>query len=467
MRGTYGKLGCYYRARAMKSHRTGPGNVSPGSPSPPAGPDHATVNDERWAIVERIAASRHFRKANRLRDLLFYLCARSLEDPGAKIHEHEIGCKVYGRSPDFQSSEDTIVRVQVSQLRLRLEHYFSTDGMDESLMVSIPSGGYNVTWKPKPSPRLAPAPPVVAEPAARARPVRLPLAILCGSLALLCIVLGARDFRLRQPTETDMPPDGALFRFWRHFAGKDRRLAIVMGDGNLGLWSELNGRNLTLAEYLGRAYAARPSAEARQREAAMMSTIMGRNFTNFSEALVVSRFMRLAPRSSQPVLMFAREMTGHQFDLDDVILLGSKRSNPWSELFEDELSFRLDNDKAGKQKHVQNVSPRASEPARFESSNADAGLCVIAFLQNLNADGKVMIIAGTDGPSTEAGGAFLTTEESMSRLLRTLGAGPGGAFPYFQIVLRTRKAGPSGTVSEIAAYRAEFTQRPVRTLKTR
>ena len=84
--------------------------------------DHlALAEDDRWALVQRIVASQCFIKAPQLRDILLYLTRRALEDNPSGISEHELGCNVLGRRPDFNPNEDNIVRVQVRHLRKKLE----------------------------------------------------------------------------------------------------------------------------------------------------------------------------------------------------------------------------------------------------------------------------------------------------------------------------------------------------------
>ncbi|MGA2327363.1 MAG: hypothetical protein ABSH05_13855 [Bryobacteraceae bacterium] len=58
------------------------------------------------------------------------------------ISEHQIGVAVFGRPAGYDSVADTIVRVQVSQLRRRLEHYFLTHGQNEPAVMEIPGGPY-------------------------------------------------------------------------------------------------------------------------------------------------------------------------------------------------------------------------------------------------------------------------------------------------------------------------------------
>ena len=112
--------------------------------------------DDRWALVLRIAASRHFAKAPRLHDILMYLCQRALADPGALIREYEIGCNALGRRPDFNPNEDNIVRVQISHLRKKLDEYYATDGGNEPIWLTIPKGTYVPRFEPKAKAAVAP-----------------------------------------------------------------------------------------------------------------------------------------------------------------------------------------------------------------------------------------------------------------------------------------------------------------------
>src|SRR5689334_20646959 len=107
--------------------------------SPPAG--------EARALVDRIAASLPFQRSPRLRELLLYIADSALQDPPIALTEQQIGTAVFHRPLQFDTGADTIVRVQVSQLRKRLEHYFLTDGLQERIRVEIPRGSYNAAFR--------------------------------------------------------------------------------------------------------------------------------------------------------------------------------------------------------------------------------------------------------------------------------------------------------------------------------
>ena len=106
--------------------------------------------DERWALVQRVASSRHLAKAPQLREILLYVSHRVLADHAATISEQEIGCKVLGRRPDFSPNEDNIVRVQIRHLRKKLEDYFGMEGAAEPFILTIPKGSYVPHFEPRP-----------------------------------------------------------------------------------------------------------------------------------------------------------------------------------------------------------------------------------------------------------------------------------------------------------------------------
>jgi len=93
-------------------------------------------------LVERILASGPVRRSNRLRDFLLYICKRSLQDHCEHILEQEIGAEVFGRAYGYDTGANNIVRINATELRKRLDAYFTGEGAEESLILEIPRGAY-------------------------------------------------------------------------------------------------------------------------------------------------------------------------------------------------------------------------------------------------------------------------------------------------------------------------------------
>ena len=94
----------------------------------------AIAPDEAWELLQRVVNSQELKRALRLRELLLYIGTRSLKDRVPSIREQEIGAAVFGRPDDYDTNIDNIVRVNVSELRKRLDHYFQDEGADERFL---------------------------------------------------------------------------------------------------------------------------------------------------------------------------------------------------------------------------------------------------------------------------------------------------------------------------------------------
>src|ERR1700720_2469719 len=116
--------------------------TTPGRTLPKNVPRRAVALDERRALLQRILWSRQIEKSARIRDFLSYVCERAVQEPSAEIHEQEIGHKVFGRGPDYDTNADNVVRVTASQVRKKLEQYFSLEGASEPVVLEIPKGQY-------------------------------------------------------------------------------------------------------------------------------------------------------------------------------------------------------------------------------------------------------------------------------------------------------------------------------------
>ncbi len=107
--------------------------------------------DTRILLIQRVAASSVFGKSHRLRELFLFLSQRKPDEAGGAIHEQQIGVEVFDRRPDYDTTQDAIVRVQVSQLRKRLEQYFASEGRDEPMIIELPKGRtrlYSIVARP-------------------------------------------------------------------------------------------------------------------------------------------------------------------------------------------------------------------------------------------------------------------------------------------------------------------------------
>ncbi len=101
--------------------------------------------------VQRIAVSRTFGKAERLSRFLCFVVDKELDGRADDLKEYLIAAEVFGR-PDYDPAIDSVVRVEASKLRSRLEKYYETDGRHDGIRIEIPKGGYVPVYHVRPRP---------------------------------------------------------------------------------------------------------------------------------------------------------------------------------------------------------------------------------------------------------------------------------------------------------------------------
>jgi hypothetical protein len=126
----------------------------------PGDSSSAPTVDQRQerAEVEAVLASEMFRRAPTLRQILAYVCQQYFLGEAARIKEYNIAVEALGRSPDFDPTDDTIVRVEASRLRKRLTEYYATEGSSHTIQIQLAKSGYVPQFVPRPSTEEAAAP---------------------------------------------------------------------------------------------------------------------------------------------------------------------------------------------------------------------------------------------------------------------------------------------------------------------
>lgn len=98
--------------------------------------------------LERIVTSRTFASSEVLQRLLKHLVSHVLRAEEFAISENSLGIEVFRRKESFDPRIDTIVRVQIRRLRLRLTQYYKTEGRHDPLCIEIPKGSYIPVFHP-------------------------------------------------------------------------------------------------------------------------------------------------------------------------------------------------------------------------------------------------------------------------------------------------------------------------------
>jgi hypothetical protein len=417
--------------------------------TPPAGLHEA---------AQRILESEGLRRSGRLRELLTYLLKRSAIAPDTSISEQDIGHEVYGRSRDYDTSHDTIVRVQIAQLRKKLERYYETEGARDELLLTIPKGRYQPTWVPRAPIEPVPVDPprtVLLEPHRVARPDRI-WATLC---AILVIALAALVISWPRPApwqNNSLRQSPAVANLWSEILSPDKPTSVVLSDPGLVMLANVSGRRVQFAELGDRAFMSRlesvsPSGEFRP----FVRSVASSQLTALSDVEMVRRITALG--ISDPAMLnivTARDFRIRDLNRSSSILIGYGVSNPWVEVFAQTINFVVDMNFATNERWITNLHPQKGEPARYQIGdpqqvNPVQGYSTVALLPNPAQSGKVLIVSATDVPGTEAAIRFLTAESLWEPFYRQVA--PKGHLTSFEVVLAYRRlSNSSGDVSPIA-----------------
>lgn len=425
-----------------------------------------STTDPRRELLSRIVASSHFSKSERLSSLLIYVCDLTLNGLADDISEQKIGGAVFGRSEDYDSANDGIVRTQVSRLRQKLELYFDGEGAEEAIRIVIPRGGYVPFFIPRSlSDNQVPAitSASVAEPvitSVEQSPVKVPrnrnltlawslVGVLAITVLALLLLRSTGVFTRAQPTYI------AGDSLWSQLFVADQQTMIVPADSSLVIWEGLMKRDIGLAEYLSADYrtAIPTTATSLQQEAEVVA--QGR-YTSIIDLEMTQFFSQISlAKKSKLEVRYARDLRPNDLKEGNIILSGASEANPWVQLFEHDMNFVFTYDRAHGTSSVHNRLPRQGEPRQWDSTPNDEQhhvFGVVAYLPNLSGDGNVLILEGTSMAGTECALDFVSDNSQLLPFLEQIRR-PDGKLPHFEVVLGTNNMSGSSVKNSILAWR--------------
>ncbi len=92
--------------------------------------------------IKKICSSAEFNTKELLCRFLSYVVSEYLAGREKNIKGYSIGVDVFGRNEDFDPSQDALVRIHAGRLRRMLDLYYLKEGVDDSIIIKIPKGGY-------------------------------------------------------------------------------------------------------------------------------------------------------------------------------------------------------------------------------------------------------------------------------------------------------------------------------------
>jgi len=418
-------------------------------------------------LVSRIITSPTFARSERLCSLLTYVCDTALKGREGELNEQRIGQAVFGRSPDYDSSIDGIVRTQASRLRQRLELYFEQEGAEEPIRVVIPKGGYIPVFTPRHAVEEIPV--VAASSGAMTRDAQITTLperqrsihqmipwILCGVMAVALVIVSIRSHL----TSAETPAVTVKHPLWSQIFLPHQPTLAVPADSGLVLSHVFDQVSIPLDEYLTGTYRSLngiSSAPLLSSEMKLLRTeISNRRYTSIVDLEAAVRLAEIAQSlQSSLQVRYARDLRPNDLKSGNVILVGAFEANPWVELFERNMNFLLQNDYRAKVFSVINKSPKGDEPTRWDSRLNDPQhrvYGVVAFVPNLSGHGNALLVEGTSMAGTEAAWDFVSDDSELLPFLKRIQR-PDGEVPHFELLLGTQNMSSSAVHSTVLAWR--------------
>lgn len=417
------------------------------------------------AELDRALSSQTFSKSARLRDLLRYIGTSSIEGRLDNLSEQQIGIRVFQRSPGYNTTEDTIVRVTARHLRERLERYYNGEGKNNPARLSVPKGSYTVIFEnPKAHEVIPggfallaelPGDPTLLKRTEKSQWARWPLAARLS--VAICVLLTAASLalvysRTRQQPDPPLQPAGPEI-LWQALFTPGRKTMIVPGDAALDIYTAWEQKHVSLSDYTNQSYQQDVTAS---RPPASTGVPLGiRSMTPMADLRLVSELVRVPERLGHPQwdswieVCYARDMEIADTHNNNLILIGIESFNPWVTLYQRMLDFQVNWDYVNDVYTVTNRAPKPHEQVQFRFDRRTRGqtaYTLVALTDNVQGSGHVLLIEGTSMGTTYGAVSFLTNQHLWQPVIHAA-TDKSGKLHNFEVLLSNKfvRGGASDT----------------------
>jgi hypothetical protein len=407
---------------------------------------------QQLAQIQRLLGSRTLHGSESLCKLLQYLANHSFEHPGVSPKEYQIATEVFGRQKDFDPHLDSMVRVQAGRLRAKLAEYYTSEGVDDHLVLEMPKGSYALAFHQRTRgtgqnhANTSHEAPSNLEASGRTSRAWI-VAVIALSVILASAVAVATDrFLNRRIAEARVASDSAdapvaFHVFWKGFLTGPQEPWVIFSN------AAFVGR-----PYTGMRYYNRPTDSG----AAILD-----HYTGVGEVLAVHALDSVFGKLHQQI----RVKRGSLFSLDDaknndLIFIGSPSENLTLLELPNTQEFAFKQITSGPRTgtmEILNFHPESGEPKEFFPSPPEEALTedysIIALKRGLNPAHSVLILAGATTIGTQAAVEYVCQQNSLEELLLRLSVSNSGQLKPFEAVIRVKVAKGVPVGSELVALR--------------
>jgi hypothetical protein len=343
--------------------------------------------------LERLLANVRFKNSKRCPSLLRFLVENTLEGRTEHLRERTLGSDVFGRSQDYDTNADPIVRATAGDIRKRIAQYYHEPGHENEIRIDLPSGSYVPEFQ---LPPVVKAPPVVR--AAWLKRRWKPVVLVGAIIAVAAGVVLLRPSIFYSPLE----------RFWAPVVDSSNTLLLCVGPADkLRESAQLEAR-------------ATPSAAATTDNAPSLGDLLTIHDLALQDATTLVRVAILANTRGRSYRIQSDDTT----TLSDLraapsVLIGAF-NNEWTLRGAHQLRFSFEMDVATSHYWIQDRQNPASRQWSVYNGLAYTKLnedyAIVARFMNPATERMTVIAGGIGQYGTAAAGEFLTSEKCMKEL---------------------------------------------------
>jgi hypothetical protein len=443
------------------------------------------TREEKLDQLERVLQARVMHGSESLRAFLRFVSLKTIDHQEEMLKEYVIATEVFGRSNDYDSRFNSVVRVQAGRLRAKLQEYYATEGKDDAVLIDLPKGHYVPVFsylkrangetlaaagEAHPAPALEPSPvkfsglPAVAEPLAP-RPRFWPPHAALITLAALVVLLGtlaanyyAEARGLRAQLSAGAVPSAdrqEAAPLWGELLESAEPCLVVFSntlfegsaERGMKLYKSLDSPGSTLGS---------PALPQSQTPAVQSPDGVIEHYTGIGEVMGVYFLGDFFARVRHPYrVKRSLLLTWDDLKTQNLVVLGSPAENFFLRDLPQQQDFIFRPLKDEKQQDtfgVVNLKPRAGEqkvylakqegPSRSQLSEDYA---VISSLPGLTAGRRMLILAGITTMGTQAAAEYVTRADYVKDLIAHLNTAPPGEPPRlpssYQLLVKVKITG--------------------------
>jgi hypothetical protein len=343
------------------------------------------------AALGRILESPEFRASKRSQDFLRFVVVQSLLGRAAELKERTVGVEAFGRAASYDTNEDGVVRIKASEVRRRLNAYYTGSGQAEEVRIELPVGGYAPHFSRSVAEVGMPAAITAGTVSAKAgKPVRQWKWIVAGAFAA---ALGLLAWTVQARGHSSV-----LDQFWAPVLGSPA--PVLIAAAYVPAYNQLGP--------------ARVTATLQQGDAASDYVLLKDHYVGGGDLVAATRVAGLLSRLNRPYVVKVGTIAFEDMRNAPTVMIGYS-SDQWSAV-SSQLRFYIDDDRGY---ITDNGKPTPWYPHALDRRfHTDEDYAIVSRVFDKQTHAMLVVVTGITQYGTEAAGEVVTDADLLAEALR-------------------------------------------------